>query len=139
MWETLQFLVVGQDIRAEIRAMHHDMTGFSFHLGGSQSPPQWGSRTDGSGRRRHNYWLRPHSPLGRGRRARNLPARCIRNFVSPASPAQPAQPRQPILWDYLWALWHASSLQPAPQMTGVVWSASLHAWFTVPRIQPYLP
>ena len=23
-------------------------------------------------------WLRPHSPAGRGRRARNLPARCLR-------------------------------------------------------------
>ena len=30
--------------------------------------------------------------------------------TSPVSPAQPAQPSQPILWGYLWALWHASSL-----------------------------
>ena len=41
-------------------------------------------------------WLGPHSPLGPGRRARDLPACCIRRCVSQsASLAQPSQPSQP--------------------------------------------
>jgi len=51
-------------------------------------------------------WLRPHSPAGRGRRARKISARCSRPLCkpSPTQPAQPASPAsqpspaQPVLW-----------------------------------------
>ena len=41
MWKTLQPLVLGQDISAEIYAMHNGMDGFFFQQDGSQSPRQW--------------------------------------------------------------------------------------------------
>ena len=41
------------------------------------------------------HWLRRHSPRGRGRRARDLPARSRRHFVSQPSPASPASPASP--------------------------------------------